>query len=426
MKEWTKGRSNTFKINYSGIFQVCCLVLVLIFVFNNDTTAQNSRKALEDKRKRLLKDIEQTTSLLNQTKQNRESAYSNFVTLQRQIGKRQQLIMTLQSEVVYLNTSIDRSNGVVETLNNDIDRLKQDYSVMARNAYRQSLSHTDWLFLLSARSFNEAFQRWQYLKQYDKYRQKQANLILETQRTLISKINTLEQRRAEKQHLLDSEQRHEEMLNLELSAKDRLLDDLKNDEKNLTKDLMTKKIAEANLAEAIEKIIKEEIEKARRDVNRVVADRPTRPNSPGASEASNISREFQNNRGRLPWPVANGVVTGTFGKQQHPVFKNIQITNNGIDIRTDVGSKVKSVFNGEVVGTQYIPGYDYMIILKHGDYYSVYSNLEGVNVKKGDPVKINQEIGKVSTNWDTHTSELHFEIWKDKTRLNPSEWVVNQ
>jgi septal ring factor EnvC (AmiA/AmiB activator) len=386
--------------------------------------SQNTRKSLEDRRKRLAKEIEQTSALLSQTKQNREATYSNYLTLQRQIGKRQQLILTLQSEVIFLSESIERSNEVVGILADDIERLKEDYANMARHAYRQNLVHSDWLFLLSSRSFNDAFRRWQYLKQFDRYRQKQANLVLETQKSLIFKINLLEQKKSEKEQLLLSERRHTQMLDHELSSKNNLLSELKNDEVRLSRELSTKKKAEANLALAIESIIREEVEKARRTAEKPIPlAKKEEVSTPVKKVAeNNLSRDFHYNRGRLPWP-ANGVITSTFGNQPHPVIKNIQIANNGIDIRTSIGADVKAVFDGEVVGTQYVPGFDYMVILKHGDYYTVYSKLESVSVKKGETVKIRQGIGKVSTDWETNTSELHFELWKDKTRLNPADWV---
>jgi murein hydrolase activator len=173
---------------------------------------------------------------------------------------------------------------------------------------------------------------------------------------------------------------------------------------------------------AIENIIREEMERAKREERSAIASRKNV--KPSATPESAISsKEFQNNRGKLPWPVSNGVITGHFGRQPHPTIQSVEIVNNGIDIRTEVGAPVRAVFEGTVVGTQFIPGYDYMVILKHGEYYTVYSNLEEVSVKKGDEVSIRQSIGKVSTDRKSNTSEVHFEIWKEKTRLNPQDWV---
>ena len=423
MHEWIKRRATSGRVLPAGIARWAAFGLVLVFLACSVAAiAQQNRRELEDKRKKLLKEIEQTSNMLKKTTENKEATLTRYVTLQRQIGKRQQLIETLQAEVQYLLENVERTSNVVIALTEDIERLKQEYATMARHAYRQRLSHSDWLFLFSAKSFNDAFRRWQYLRQYDRYRQKQTRLILETQQTLLDKIRMIEERRNEKEKLLDSERRQSEMLGLEMSAKNRLLEELKGDESRLARDLEKKRTAAAKLNAAIENIIREEMERAEREKRSNVS--PGSKANPSATPESTVSsRDFQNNRGKLPWPVKNGVITGHFGRQQHPTIQSVEIVNNGIDIRTDEGAPVRAVFEGTVVGTQFIPGYDYMVILKHGDYYTVYSNLEEVSVKKGDQVAIRQSLGKVSTDRKTNTSEVHFEIWKEKTRLNPQDWV---
>ncbi len=389
-----------------------CFLMMAVGVFGQ------SRKELEDKRKQLLKDIERTSRLLKQTKQNKEATFSLYITLQKQIAKRRQLIKTLQTEITYMVSSVERTDNVIEALNDDTERLRDEYAGMARHAYRQRLSRSDWLFILSAKDFNDAYRRWQYLRQYDSYRQKQARLILETRKTLMDKINILEQRKVDKQRLLDSERRQSEMLGLEMSAKNRLFETLKEDESRLYKELKGKEMAATKLSAAIERVIKEEMARAG-DARKAGSS----DSKDSQEKAVALSKDFNNYKGRLPWPVKHGVITGYFGKQQHPTIKTVQITNNGIDIRTDQGAAVRAVFEGKVVGTQFIPGYDYMVILQHGDFYTVYSNLEVVSVRKGDEVKARQSIGKVSTDRKTNTSEVHFEIWQQKTRLNPSKWV---
>ncbi len=392
--------------------------------------AQQSRKELEEKRKKLLKDIEQTSGLLKQTKEDKAATLSRYVTLQRQIHKREQLVETLQEEMSVLLDNIERTATVVVALSDDTERLKEEYAKIARHAYRQKLMQSDLLFLLSAKSFNDAFRRWQYLRQYERYRQRQAKLIMETQQTLVDKIKSLEERKADKEKLLSTEQRQSRMLGMEMVAKNQLLEELKGDEARLAHDLESKQAAANKLNKAIEKVIKDEMERIRREeraaaaANNATAGSSNKASKPTATpEVESVSSEFQGNRGRLPWPVKNGVITGHFGRQPHPTIPNIEIVNNGIDIQTDKGAQVRSVFEGTVVGTQFIPGFDYMVILQHGSYYTVYSNLEEVSVKKGDKIAMKQAIGKVSTDAKTNNSEVHFEIWKEKTRLNPQEWV---
>ncbi len=404
---------------------------LLLLLLAGAAIAQQSRKDLEEKRKKLLRDIEQTSGLLKQTKQDKEATLSRYVTLQRQIHKREQLVETLKAEMSYLLDNIERTATVVVALSDDTERLKQEYANIARHAYRQKLMRSDWLFLLSAKSFNDAFRRWQYLRQYERYRQRQAKLILETQQTLLDKISSLEDRKEEKEKLLTTEQRQSRMLGLEMEAKNQLLEELKGDEARLAHDLEDKQAAANKLNKAIEKVIRDEMERIRREERAAASAAASAPTTPGKApakpsatpEAASISSEFQGNRGQLPWPVKDGVITGRFGRQPHPTIPNIEIVNNGIDIQTDKGAQVRSVFEGTVVGTQFIPGFDYMVILQHGSYYTVYSNLEEVSVKKGDKVAIKQGLGRVSTDAKTNTSEVHFEIWKEKTRLNPQEWV---
>ena len=408
------------------------LLLVALLLAIGAGIAQQNRRELEDKRKKLLKDIEQTSGLLKQTKEDKAATLSRYVTLQKQISKRQQLVETLQAEMGYLLENVERTATVVLALNDDTERLKVEYTKIARHAYRQRLMHSKWLFLLSAKSFNDAFRRWQYLRQYDRYRQRQGRLILDTQQMLLSKIKSLEDRKREKESLLGAEKRHSQMLGLEMEAKNRLLETLKGDESRLAHDLEAKQAAATKLNNAIEKVIREEMERIRREERSAAA----AASSSGATassgkaavptatpEVASISKDFQNNKGSLPWPVKNGVITGYFGRQPHPTIPNIEIVNNGIDIRTDEGAQVRAIFEGTVVGTQFIPGFDYMVILQHGSYYTVYSNLEEVSVKKGDKVAIRQSLGKVSTDRKDNTSEVHFEIWKEKTRLNPQDWV---
>ncbi len=433
MKGWIDvGRIHSFMVSwFHGLkpgrslhFAKKIFTLLLILAVCASAFGQQSRKSLEEKRKKLLREIEQTSGLLKQTKENREATFSRYLTLQKQISKRRQLLETMQAEIQLIVENVDRTVEVVNALNDDIGNLKTEYAKMARHAYRQRLTRTDWLFLFSAKSFNDAFRRWQYLRQYDRYRQKQAHLIVETQKTLLDKIAMLEERKQEREHLIDSEKRQSEMLGLEMTAKNRMLEDLKGDEARLARELDQKRTAAEKLSAAIEKVILEEIEKAKKAERPAVAGSGPKPST--TPETNVLSKDFQNNKGKLPWPVKNGVITGYFGRQQHPTIKSVEITNNGIDIRTDQGSPVRAVFEGTVVGTQFIPGFDYMVIIQHGEYYTVYSNLEEVSVKKGDKIAVRQNLGKVSTNRKTNASEVHFEIWREKTRLNPVEWVGSQ
>ncbi|MCB0661208.1 MAG: peptidoglycan DD-metalloendopeptidase family protein [Saprospiraceae bacterium] len=411
------------------LFKFFGLILFLVTLGTVGLHGQN-RKELEDKRKNLLKEIEQTSSMLKDTRQNQKATLNRYYTLQKQIGKRQELIATLQEEIFLADDQIERARGVVEALSVDVEVLKKEYAEMARVAYRQKLKNNYLLFLLSSDSFNEAFRRWNYLKQYDSYRQKQARLILDTQDMLENKMSNIEVKKAEKEDLLQSEMIQKGILEQELYDSDNLLAKLKADESRLQNDLVAKEKASQQLKDAIQKIILAEIErKKKEDEAKALAEAKKKKAKEPKKEVvpqlntSPLTSGFSSNRGKLPWPVKGGVVTQKFGRQPHPILKNIQITNNGIDIQTPKSAEVKSVFEGKVLGMQFIPGNNYMVILQHGKYFTVYSNLEEVNVKRGDKIETNQMIGKVGLDKISGHYELHFEVWEDKNLENPSSWL---
>jgi septal ring factor EnvC (AmiA/AmiB activator) len=385
------------------------------------------RKNLENKRMRLLSEINTTSKLLNQTTNNKAATLDRYVTLQQQIQKREELIHTLQEELAFAIANIDRTKEVTEALEEDIKRLQEEYGVMARNAYRQKVNHSTLLFIFSSESFNQAFKRWQYLKQYDQYRKKQAKLIIETTNTLSKKLIQLEERIVEKEQLIADQETQTALLNKEMLDKYKMLNTLRADEARLRKDLKAKRIAHQKLNDAIETVIQQEVIAERKRARSAQALKKTQNQKPTKTPELNIlTTSFYSNKGRLPWPVSNGIVTGYFGKQPHPTLRKIEITNNGIDIRTDNNAQVRAVFDGIVVGKQFIPGYEHMIIIQHGDYYTVYSNLKEVYVKKNDKVKIKQPIGQSSVNSKSNVSEVHFEVWREKERLNPLSWIAKR
>ncbi len=411
--------------------------------------AQN-KQDLEEKRKKLIREIEVTDNLLHKTTRSKAATLDRFVALQKQIERREKLIETLGAEIVESEAAAGRTAAVVESLTRDIQAMQQDYGRIVRNAYRRKEMSNPLLFVLSAENLNQAFRRWLFLRKYDRYRKTQAEAIVATQQTLSKKIASLETSRREQEALLASLQGQRTALNTEKEVKEKLLDTLKKDEGRLRDELKQKQTAHEALNQAIERVIQEEIRKKVQESRRTAAattpapspvtasPTPTSAGTPapatGANDASvsestadikedATSIAFRQNRGRLPWPVEKGFIARGFGRQKHPTLRNIEITNNGVDIRTDEASSVRAVHAGLVAGVQFIPGHDYTVILQHGNYYTVYSNLSETKLNKGDRVAANQVVGQVSTNPITGASELHFELWHQKERLNPSSWI---
>lgn len=394
----------------------CCLLFLLTAIAA--LPAQN-RSELEIRRKQLIEEIDQTNQLLTETKQNKATALDRFFALQTQIKRRQELITTLRKEISYADSSIVRANQVIEALHIDVTALKQEYAQMLRSSFRHKMNQSYILFLFSSRNFNDVFKRWRYIRQYDQFRKRQAFLITETQKTLENKLETLEEKKQEKQQLLTSEQNQKQLLTKELDSKNEILETLKADEKRLTAELSEQQRAHQKLNAAIETVIFDEMARKKKAARTPEALDNSRPTTENPINETALSENFQNSKGRLPWPVNSGVITRHFGAQTHPTQKRIKIVNNGIDIRTQEQAHIQVVFSGTVAGTQFIPGYQHTIIVQHGDYYTVYSNLEEIYVKRGDQLRARQKIGRLGS----QNSEVHFEIWKEKERLNPVKWV---
>ena len=392
------------------------LIGVLACLLFSSSLFCQSRKQLENQRKRLMNDISVTSGLLSETKKSKTATLDRFIALKKQITKRELLVKTLKKEVVLMDENMVNTSDVIEALGQDIIDLKEEYATMIRKAYRHKTNNTELLFLFSSDNFNQAIRRYRYLEQYDRYRKNQAKLILATQEMLEQKIASLEKRKTDKVELLDTESNQKEILKGELKDLDKLLSSLKKDEKRLKKDLKSKQKSRDQLNNAIEDFIRSEI----------ALEDKEQPSESKVKKKLILTSDFSSNRGRLPWPVNEGIITRRFGKQAHPTLHKIEITNNGIDIRTQKNAQVKAVFEGKVAGKQFIPGYSNMLIIQHGEYFTVYSNLEEVYVKRGEKVDTQQTIGIASIDSKSNKSEVHFEVWRDKIRLNPQDWVTKK
>lgn len=412
-----------------GVALVVSLLLFPLSAFSQ------SKKELEARRKKLLRDIEVTGGLLKKTTKTKEATYDRYVALQNQIERREKLIRNIEDEVVAAEKGIERNAVVITALNRDVQKMQAEYGRTVRSAFRRKMVSNPLLYILSAESLNQAFRRWLFLRKYDEFRRKQADAIADTRDMLAKKLTSLEDTRRDKESLLISLRGQKTLLTVEMADKNNLLQTLAQDETRLKSDLQRKQSAHEALNRAIEKVIQEEVSKRVAESRRTrpaqpaeprknTADAPSKNSESAAAVAvDNVSLSFKSKRGQLPWPVDDGFISRTYGRQKHPTLKNIEITNNGVDIRTEESAIVRAVYEGRVAGVQFIPGHDYTVIIQHGDYYTVYSNLGETTIGKGDQVRARQVIGRVSNNAITGTSELHFEIWNQKERMNPAGWI---
>ena len=454
---WSERHFVVSSLRRCAIFAPC--LLLFAFCFLPLVLFSQSKKDLEDKRKKIIRDIRSTERMIQKTAQTREATYDRYLALQNQIESRERLIQNINAEIAAADQSIARNNQVVESLTQDIGRMQEEYGSTLRAAYRRKSLSNPLLYIFSAESLNQAFLRWLFLRKYDRFRKQQAEAIEFTRNILAKRSQELEQTRLEKENLLVSLQGQKVTLSTESAEKNQLLQFLEKDEGRLKQDLQKKQTAHEALNQAIEQVIQEavrkQVEEARRTAPAVAVPKPapTQPkpdpkpppstaktespkpaapvaqpktnDPPTASETDtdNASVGFRQNKGRLPWPVEDGFIARGFGRQKHPTLKNIEITNNGIDIRTDEAAAVRAISDGVVAGVQFVPGHDYTVIIRHGNYYTVYSNLSETSLSKGDAVRAKQPIGRVSSNPITGASELHFELWHQKERLNPVGWI---
>jgi len=391
-----------------------------MLLFLPGATAQ-SRKELEDKRLKLIQEINQTNQKLQETQKTKAATLDRYIALRSQVKKRQQLVATMLEEIAEADTAILRSESVMEALNDDILRLRNEYAQMLRTAWRIRLQQSHLAFILSAKSLNQALQRRQYVRQYERYRRRQAKLIEETQLMLSNKISQLEKRKKEQQSLIVSTEEQTELLRGEMLNKDKALQSLKADENRLVKDLERREKERERFSAAIEQIIRNEMVQMRKDARTAPA--PRKITSPAKADDERSAPPVPDNsgfgarKGSLAWPVGGGRISRAFGPQPHPTLKGVTVPNNGVDISAPAGSAVSVVHTGKVVGVQFIPGYQNMVIVQHGAYYTVYSNLESLSVSKGEEVAAGQAIGKLGS------EDLHFEVWREKQRLNPAGWL---
>lgn len=403
------------------------LKMIMVFVLSVNTLyGQGEKEKLQEKKTLIEKEINYTNKLLNDTKKNRQTSLNQLIILKNKIGKREELINTINLEIKDLEREIALDQEKIKQLTNDLEALKEEYAKMIYYAYLNRNSYRRLMFIFAARDFNQAYQRLKYFQQYKSYRETQVREIQETQEKLNEEIATLQEQRESKTELLSNKARENEILTREKDEKNSTVILLQKKEKELRKALKEKESAARKLQLAIEKIIAEEIRLAAERASKAGAETSRLTDIALTPEEMELSNIFSNNQGKLPWPSERGIISGTFGEHPHPVLRGIKTKNNGIDILTNDGAMARAIYNGVVTSIMSIPNYNNVVIIRHGEFLTVYSNLESVYVQRGDEVETKQIIGKVYTNTSESKTELHFEIWRGKTLLNPELWLAGR
>lgn len=398
-------------------------------------SAAQSQKTLQNKKDKLQKDIKYTNKLIKENKTKQTESVSVLEKINKNIENRSELIKTVEAEIRLIEKDITSNQSEVTRLESQLDLLKSQYRKLVYNAYKNRKSHIKWLYVLSAKSLQQSYSRIMYFREVGRNMEQQSGMILLTKNKKDEALNLLKADKTNKGVALNEQTKEAKALAEEKQKKEKLLSTLKSKESELNKEVAKKEKETLALTEKINKIISDEAAKRKKEAEKkattstnstktttttTVKKDPVPSETP---ESALVSTSFEGNKGKLPWPVEKGVITGKFGKQPHPVLPNIEIKNDGIDITTEDGASVRAIFAGEVSAVFAIDGYGTVVMIRHGRYLTVYSNLESVSVSKGSQVTAKQNIGKVNADNSTGKSWINFQVREDGSVLNPTTWI---
>ncbi|MGE0089854.1 MAG: murein hydrolase activator EnvC [Bacteroidales bacterium] len=369
---------------------------------------------MEKQKQKTESELKLSTQILSETERSKIEGINKILIIKKRISLREQLIQDISNQINNIEQQIIEKSELIVKLENEIKVLKEEYAKLIYFAYKNKSNYDKMMFILAASDFNQAYRRIKYIQQYTDYRQKQAALIALKQKELEYEINNLKDSKNEKILLLTEKEKEKLQLNSEQERENKEVLNLKKREKELKKRIEEYKRSMKKLESEIADLIAKEAEELRRNKNATVYD-----------EA--ISSGFKNSRGKLDWPIERGIIIREFGESNHPVLKGIVINNEGIDIKTTKDEKIKCIYDGTVKRVFAVPGANMAVIIRHGHYLTLYSNLVNVKVKPNEKVKKGQIIGDVYfTKDDDNSSVLHLRIYDEKQVLNPKLWLTKK
>lgn len=391
------------------------------FIIGLTSALSQSKSQLKQKKAKIQKELKKLNGLLGETRTNKRKSEIQLLILNKKIGVRKELIFAIDNEVLHIDKEIENQKIFIDTLQSKLYQLRNQYTKMVQFAYKNRNSTNKLIFIFSADDFNQAYKRLKYIHEISEYRKYQVEQINLTQQKIKEKIVELEEKKVRKMRLKENKKLEFVYLQEEQGERKSLYNELRKDEKKLKENINKKKQESRKLNAAIKNIIEREIAEAKKK-----AEEEKRKGGIGHVPKTNkLSKDFMTNKGKLPWPVNRGVVSGKFGNQKHEIYEHLTTINNGIDILTNKGVKARAVFNGKVAAVIVLPGGKKAVLIQHGEFFTMYSNLNKVLVKKGDNIETQESIGSIITD-DNGKTEIHFEIWQGNQKQNPSLWVVKK
>lgn len=439
-----KKSNYSFKTNIQQVKRFIIILILSIIVLPFNLYSQDRNK-LEKEKIKLEKEIASMNKILNETKKTKKMSTSELRVLEKKIAQRKKLIKNINSQMGMLNNEIKSTQQSIGELCKEIAVLKESYAQMLRYAQKNKTNTDKLLFIFSSKDYKEAYQRYIFFRQFGDLQKEKLTQIQSKTNELSKRTNELELKRNNQEKLLQQELKNSNALDKEKKEKQKTVNQLQKKEKQLAKNLQDKQKQVKKLQQQIDNAIAAEVKKQQELAAKKKKQMEAKSTSGNSKEvAANkaaietakkknytiattpeevaLSSSFEANKGKLPWPTSQGVIVSQYGVHKHPEVKGAVIENKGIDIRTTKGSSVRSIFKGEVSRIAKGPNGLLVVIIRHGEYMSVYANLKSVSVKSGQKVDTKQTIGIVSTNEDG-VSEYKFQIFKGTHHLNPSIWL---
>lgn len=413
------------KIIPAIIVKFSWIILLLVSVC---VQGQNDKAALERKKQQILKEIQVAERLLKQGREQEKSVISQIEQQVAKIRLRESLIQTNERKKQIYDQEIVTNERQLKKLNAELEVLKKDYANIVLKSYKSRSEKSRIMFVLSSKNFVQAYRRLQYMKQYASFRKSRGEEIKHLTGQLIVLNQVILEQKREKELLIESNKKELEVFEKEKEEKTELVQSLKQQQKKIVEEIRKKHQESMAIEKRIEQLIRESILAANKKKAAAEGSKTKTTNNATISltpEAKTLADGFRYNKGKLPWPVEKGLVTKRFGLQPHPVEKSIMIESNGVEITTEKGGRARAVFSGQVVDIQLMPNNTAIIMVRHGNYTTVYSNVINLVVRKGDNINTKQDLGEIHYNELLGKAVLKFLIYENSFKQDPQHWIYN-
>ncbi len=414
-------------------------------VFATHLYAQKTKQQLEKEKKENLKRIDEANRILDETKHKKSATIGKLTVIKQKMETTTRIIHNVSDEIQLIEEEIKETNSIMEALEEELAKMKSEYASMAYSAQKTQNSIDKLTFLFSSKSFNQLIMRMKYFEQYNDMRKRQIRAISQINKVMQKERQKLQSNRVQKGNLLDFQVKENQSLHVMKDEHDGMVKELTKKEEEIKDDLEERKKAIVRLDRLIAELVRKEIEKSMAEAKAKAAKElaKRKASAKTAKEKEKIEEEakhaelfetpesklitssFQANKSTLLWPTKHGFISQGFGRRPHPVLRGVMVENLGVDIQTNANEEVRCVFDGKISAVASVPGMGTVVMVQHGNYYTVYARLKNVTVSTGQKIKAKEGIGQVSEDKD-ELYQLQFQIWRGSEKLDPEEWLYKR